>query len=196
MKHFVKIVKYLLFSACIMALLLGAAYWMLKENIHTVVPHQVYRSAELTPNQFKKLIKKENIKSMINLRGANPDKKWYQDELQISQQLGVKHYDVALNSTILPKPEDMKKLAHFLEIAPEPILLHCEGGADRTGFAAAAALLLRGKSVAESEKQISIYYFVISKKSIGRTLLPMYQRWLEQNHLQSSRSNFLKWINL
>jgi hypothetical protein len=86
-------------------------------------------------------------------------------------------------------------LVYVLLHAQQPILLHCLGGADRTGLASAIALILdQNASLAESKTQISIRHLVLSPNSIGKLVFPYYQQWLAQNHLPHNRDNFLKWV--
>ena len=59
------------------------------------------------------------------------------DELDISKQMGVEHYDIRMSAKRLPHRKDLLKLIELYETAPRPILIHCQGGADRTGEASA-----------------------------------------------------------
>jgi protein tyrosine phosphatase (PTP) superfamily phosphohydrolase (DUF442 family) len=192
----VKVIKRTVYSLLILLMLLATTYWLLKDNIHTVIPNQIYRSAQLGSSEFKKIIREKNIHSIINLRGKNVDNDWYRKEIAVSKELGVKHYDFALKATKLPTRQQLLDLINLLETAPEPVLIHCEGGADRTGLASALVLLLRGKTLPEANQEISFFYLAISNKSVGRLVLPIYASWLNQNHLSSTRDNLLKWAKV
>ena len=50
-------------------------------NFHEVVPGQFYRSAQLSGERLGAEIDRYGIKTVINLRGENPDKGWYVDEV-------------------------------------------------------------------------------------------------------------------
>ncbi len=172
---------------------IGYAIWL--HQIHTVLPHYFYRSAQLSPQSLQQHIKAQKIATVINLRGANPDKRWYQQELATTKNLGVKHYDVMLSSRKLPPRRNLRKLAYLLMNAPTPVLVHCLSGADRSGLAAAMALILRSdSSLAVSLQQISLSHLVLHHNSIGKLVFGRYQQWLLQQKLPHSRANFLKWI--
>lgn len=192
----VRVIKRTAYSILMLLILLATIYWIVKSNIHTVIPNQIYRSAQLGPSEFKKIIREKHIHSIINLRGKNVDNDWYRKEIAVSKELAVQHYDLSLKATKLPTRQQLLDLIHLLETAPEPVLIHCEGGADRTGLASALVLLLRGKTLAEASQEVSFFYFAISKQSVGRLVLPMYANWLTQNHLSSTRDNLLKWVNV
>lgn len=169
-------------------------YFYIQSNVHTVIPNVYYRSAQLDASQLALLIQKKNIKSVINLRGPDQKAKWYQQEIKISSLYGVKHYDLPLRAYVLPNPDSLRRLASLLLTAPKPVLIHCEGGADRTGLAAAFALLLNNASLAKARKQISITDFVVSSKSVGLQVLPYYAQWLKNQKVKSNRKYFLMWL--
>ena len=173
---------------------LGVAYLLLRNNIHPVIPGQVYRSAQLTPTRLAELIKSKKIKSVINLRGANPERHWYEAELATTRRLGVRYYNVRMHAYRLPKPATLRKLVLVLQAAPRPLVIHCEGGADRTGLASAVVLLLNNKSFTKARSEVSAWYFAYSPKSVGRLVLPFYRRWLKQHGFHSTRQHFLEWV--
>ena len=55
------------------------------QNFHTVEEGALYRSAQLSKNQYKRKIKRYGIKTIINLRGAST-KKWYKREKEIAKK--------------------------------------------------------------------------------------------------------------
>ncbi len=184
----------LLVVALIVILLI--TYFGMRNSIHTVIPNQVYRSAQLPPQTLKHFIRSKGIKSIVNLRGDNSQSKWYLQEVKIAAQNHVKHYDVRLHSTGLPSTQLLRKLVHTLQTAPKPMLLHCKSGADRTGAASAIVLILdKNAPLATAEKQFSWVYFVLKDNSIGKAIFPHYKHWLKAHELQSNRKNFLKWVN-
>ncbi|MCC2666844.1 MAG: tyrosine protein phosphatase [Gammaproteobacteria bacterium] len=178
----------------LIAFILSVAWLFLANNIHVVIPHQVYRSAQLTPGSLAYLIQREGIKTVINLRGAN-QKEWYDNEVVVTQKLGVKQYDLPMSAYRVTSAQNLSQLVNLLETAPRPILVHCEGGSDRTGLASALVLILdENKSLKEAKQQFSLYYLVIHANSTGKISLPHYEKWLREKHLQSSRENLLEWI--
>jgi protein tyrosine/serine phosphatase len=123
-------------------------------NVHTVVPGQVYRSAQLTGfnytaltagwigHDFDSVVNADHIKTVINLRGGSPNNDYYRDEVAECDRLGLAHMDVPLSATHLPPPDRMRLLLSTFDHARYPILLHCQGGSDRTGLASALYLHL------------------------------------------------------
>ncbi len=194
-KHLGKYLIRLLIAVFALSLITWLLYQSWADTLHVVIPDRVYRSAQLPPQNLERAIKTKHIKTILNLRGPNPNAQWYQEELRISKQLGVHHYDLVFASHERPPAERIRQLIYLLQNAPQPILLHCLGGADRSGFASAIALILdKNASLAESERQFSWRHLVTSPHSIGKLVFPYYRAWLFQHSLEHNRQNFLKWI--
>ncbi len=125
-----------LLALVLLFFILSPAHAAFFPNARTVHKGNLYRSAQLSKKQFKKYIKKWDIKTIINLRGESTSD-WYEDEIAISNEMGVEHHDIKMSAKRLPHRKDILKLIELYENAPRPILIHCHGGADRTGEASA-----------------------------------------------------------
>ena len=185
----------IMINSLLLSFLLGTDYFWWRNTAHMVVPQKIYRSAQLSPRRLKKVIQMTHIKTIINLRGAQPYKKWYLNELRLTKAMGVKYFNVPLSSYSLPSQKHLEKLVLLLLYAPQPILVHCLGGADRSGFASAVAMILeQNTSISKIRQQFSIWNFVFSGKSVGKVTFSSYFRWLVQNRLAPDRQNFLEWV--
>src|SRR5262245_58159882 len=58
----------------------------LARNQHVVVPGRFYRSAQLSPDELKQFVTRNNIRTVINLRGR-PASEWHPAEAQATQAL-------------------------------------------------------------------------------------------------------------
>jgi hypothetical protein len=81
-------------SAGTMGAYCGVVVW--SGNFHTVEDGQLYRSAQLSKAGFAAAIDAHGIRSVLNLRGANPDSAWYIDELAVTSERGVAHWSAPL----------------------------------------------------------------------------------------------------
>ena len=135
----------------------------LRGNFHTVVEGELYRSGQLNDVQMAKYQRKYNIKTIINLRGDNHGKKWYDDEIQTSKQLGINHINFRMSEKREFTKVQVEELVEIYKHAPKPILIHCRAGSDRTGLAAAVYIAkLSNEGEDEAEDQLSIYYGHVS----------------------------------
>jgi len=113
----------------------------LSGNVHSVVAGEIYRSAQLSTAQLTAYASRYRLRTIVNLRGANPGRPWYDREVAASAHLGV------------------ARLLAILNAADKPLLIHCQSGADRSGLVAGlylAAIARHGEAAAED--QLSIRY--------------------------------------
>src|SRR5437868_2590124 len=88
------------------------------ENVHTVIPNEVYRSAQLSPKRLEKLIEQRKIRSVLNLRGPAPGEEWYEQEREVAAKTGAQHIDFELGSAKEVSPEQARELIALMEKAP------------------------------------------------------------------------------
>lgn len=173
------------------------AYNYFSGNVHTVIPGQIYRSGQLNNKQLLKYTKKYHIKTIINLRGIYRNAHWYQVESQFVKAHNIIYYSPWFKSNRLPPKKSLQHLVYLLETVPKPLMFHCEGGADRSGMAAAISYILfkPNASIAQIKRQDSWIYNALLRKSVGHQLLPNYFNYLKQHHQASSKAAFMAWLN-
>jgi len=128
-------------------------------NLHVVEAGRLYRSAQLDGRDLRSVIAADGIRSIINLRGSEGNAPWYREEIATSSAAGVQHFDFPMSAEAEPDPATLARLVSLLREAPEPILVHCKDGADRSGLAAALfELFVMHRPLAEAQSQLSFYY--------------------------------------
>ena len=136
-----------------------AALLQLTGNIHTVERHLLYRSAQLDGDDLESLIRSRGIATVLNLRGAAPGQLWYVEELRATAAAGAEHLDLGMSASRGPDARTLERLIEILRNARKPQLVHCNGGADRSGLAAALYELLdANKPPTEAARQLSFRY--------------------------------------
>ena len=149
-----RFLKYI-FAPLVLIALLWASYFLLYGNFHKV-DKELYRSAQLFSFNLPYYIEKHQIKSILNLRGDS-SKKWYKDELRISKEYNVTHYDYGIGDRKLTSMKEMDDIIKIMKDAPKPLLIHCKAGADRTSLVS-ALYLYKIKHDKDAQKAISVIY--------------------------------------
>jgi protein tyrosine/serine phosphatase len=140
------------------ALLIYAAYTLYDANFHVIVRGEAYRSGQMNAAQLTHAIQTYGIKSIVNLRGENPGTAWHQAEIQTAAKWHVTHYDFGFGSGDELTPARLDQLVTLLRRAPKPVLIHCLGGADRSGLAAALyCYAIAGEQPRTAERQLTFW---------------------------------------
>jgi protein tyrosine/serine phosphatase len=129
----------------ILALLSGVGVF--GGNVRVIDPGRAYRSATLTGesytgitarlagNDLSSVLKRDHIRTVINLRGGSNADEWYREEVRLSERAGAAHRDISMSARSLPPPASLAALLDTFDHTKYPILIHCQAGADRTGLA-------------------------------------------------------------
>jgi protein tyrosine/serine phosphatase len=134
-------------------------YLQLTGNFHEVVAGELYRSAQPSREDLAADVTNHGIRTVINLRGANPRRDWYRAEVEEARRLGLAHIDFAMSADRALTVAEANALIRIMAEAPKPILVHCRSGSDRTGLVAAlyVAAIKKGSEQA-AEAQFSPAY--------------------------------------
>ena len=116
-------------------------------NWGVVEAGRLYRSNHPLPWQLAQAKRRHGLRTVLNLRGNRPV--CGSDVLgrARAQSLGLVHADAPFESRGAPHKDRIQRLAALFAELPEPILIHCKSGADRTGLVAGIWLLLQGRPV-------------------------------------------------
>lgn len=186
------------YAIALAALLAAAGIWSLRalffdENFHTVIPSEVYRSAQPSPEALERRIKELGLRSVINLRGESKEP-WFKAERAVTEAYGVDLHVMRLAGP-LPPVAVFRQLVYLLDTARRPLLLHCMAGVDRSGFASAVAVLLSGEDVAKARGQVGLSYG--STRWRSRYLLETladYEHWLTVRGWSHTPDRFRHWV--
>jgi protein tyrosine phosphatase (PTP) superfamily phosphohydrolase (DUF442 family) len=112
-------------------------------NVHKV-SDELYRSAQPNPYQLKNLIKKYNLKTVVNLRGSK-DLAILELERDVCKEMGVDLVEVEYHSRDIPELWRIEKAKEIFDSISYPALIHCKSGSDRTGLLSTLYLYFRKK---------------------------------------------------
>jgi protein tyrosine/serine phosphatase len=120
----------------------GLPVGVLPYNFDVLDPGVAYRSSQPTGDQLDTIIARYDIRTVLNLRGENPGKSWYDDEAAVCAARGVTLVSGPMSAQALPPADVLAGVVDALQTAEYPMLIHCNAGADRTGAVSAIYRML------------------------------------------------------
>jgi protein tyrosine/serine phosphatase len=166
------------------ALVVGGCY-----NFHVVEEGKVYRSAQGFSEDLAPRILRYGIKTVLKLNGGKPGEFWYDQTAAAVREADIKLIHLPMSAQRYPTKRELEKLVAALESAEYPLLIHCREGADRTGLASAACLLMHGEGLSAARDQLRfIPYGHTGLFGTARLdeVLDLYEPWKPQ-------MNFAEW---
>ena len=138
----------------------GGVWWAIQGdgNVHVLEAGVAIRSAQPSGARLADIVRTYGVRSVVNLRGPNAGQPWYDEEMAASKSLGLAHVDIALSARQELTPAQLAAVLERVAQAPKPVLIHCNGGSDRTGLVSAAWVWRRGGSAEDAGKQLAVRY--------------------------------------
>jgi protein tyrosine phosphatase (PTP) superfamily phosphohydrolase (DUF442 family) len=168
----------------------------LQNNFCPVLPGQVYRSGQLGRADLERRIAQHHLRAVINLRGANPDEDWYQEETAAAADRGAHHYDLPIDSQFPPAAE-VRAMVRTFDSCERPFLLHCKSGIDRSGLASAVCVLLeKDGTLARARAELGrglLGFFSRAFYKRQCEFLGAYEAWLARQGYAHSDGRFRQW---
>jgi predicted protein tyrosine phosphatase len=181
----------------ILLLSLKCFYIFAGGNFYEVIPGKFYRCSQLGASRLESVIKKNNIKTVVNLRGCCDTVPWYMNQVQAINNCNISQEDLSFSAGRLPSTKTINQLVDVIDQSEKPMLFHCHKGIDRTGMAVVMSELLQTDiSLDESLRQLSPYY---GHLNIGRTahideFFVLYKDWLAKNATAHTSDRFREWV--
>lgn len=165
-------------------------------GIRAVIPGHVFRSPQLDSGTLRKAIGDYGLRSVLNLRGRGHGRNWFADERRACEKAGVEHVTVTFNIDEWPPRPVTLKFLETIDSLPQPFLMHCNRGVDRTGWAGAVVVLADGGSLEDAGRQLApgSGHFCIRSWCPQHLFFAAYRRWLEEHEQHQSAAVFRRWI--
>jgi hypothetical protein len=158
---------------------------------------RIYRSGQMPSGALERTVRERDIKTVLNLRGPNPQASWYRDEVAATLSAGATQVDIPLSSCVWMSRIQLRTLVRVLDTCEYPLLVHCAWGSERTGLTSAVAELLRPSgTLADARAQLALRYLFV-RLGDGRIMaefLDQYEAWLRRLTLEHCPELFRRWV--
>lgn len=146
----------------------------------------VYRAGPMNAEGMEHVINDNNIRTVINLRGFDPGKAWYQEQRQVCDRLDVDYVDCSLN-TETPEREEVLTLLETMQRAPKPILIQGSNPWRNDGFAAGLyRVAVMRESNDKARKELALWQRAGWKRVPMATHDQLLKEWDGADHFAAS----------
>lgn len=156
------------------------------------LPGGLYRGNQPSPQRISRYIKDLNIKTVINLRGANPQHGWYRLEWEACRDLQLNHINTQVHSRGLPTRERIHELKSIIDSISGPTYIHCKSGADRAGFFSVLYRHFKLNEPIETAKEELHWRFGHFRSAKTGVLDYFFEQYLQTRRPQQS---LLNWVD-
>src|SRR5262245_21904248 len=82
----------------------------------------LYRSGQLSAKELESTVRKNDLRTVVNLRGKESGAQWYRDQSRVLRELNVRQIDLPIGSNA-PDSEVVAELLDIYRTEPKPILV-------------------------------------------------------------------------
>jgi protein tyrosine phosphatase (PTP) superfamily phosphohydrolase (DUF442 family) len=95
-----------------------------------------WRTGQPTPETIEFAARQLGVRTVVSLRGANPERTSYREEIAACERLGLVHHSLSWSAFGVSDAQ-IDELVEVFRTSPGGFLIHCYAGRDRTSLAAA-----------------------------------------------------------
>jgi len=125
------------------------------DRVIEVIPGEIMRSGRLDGGELEEVIERSELRTVVSLTGSGSEDDWVGAERELCAAKGIRHVTLPFSLDEWPGRAQVALVIQLLDTAERPLLFHCLRGVDRSGWAAAVALVLDDVPVERALRQMS-----------------------------------------
>ena len=165
-------------------------------NLHETIGAGMSRSGQMPARELAGTIERLGIKTVVNLSKQNKNP-WYAPEREVVLSKDARFIHLPISASAYPDPERLKQLLKVVGEIEPPFLVHCHGGADRTGLFFTLLALREGQDWEQAMGQLSLLRFGYYRRMASAAITyPLYDfaDYAERNHFSKNFEQFGLWL--
>ena len=187
---------HLLLLVIISLVIQGLLNRMVYFNLYETVSPGMYRSGQMPPQRLAEFIHSRGLTTVVNL-SQGQHQPTYLAEQEAIAQTGANLVQLPLRASHYPSPKQLTQLLEVVESLEAPFLVHCHGGADRTGLFFVLLALRQGQTWPEAMGQLSFIRFNYCRSLPSATIThPLYDfaDYTAQQNWPRDLEHFRLWL--
>lgn len=161
-------------------------------NMHPIGDKGMWRANQPSPNRVKWLAE-QGFKTILNLRGTQPGRHYYDLERDACDRHGIEMIDLPWGSREAPYVERIDNLVATFERIAYPAMMHCKSGADRAGIVAVIyAITQLGWPFEQAIEHLSGKYLHVKQGKTGM-LDYFFDQYRQAN--EAEPIDFMDWVH-
>ena len=165
-------------------------------NLHETIGAGMYRSGQMPADELAQTIERLGITTVVNLVSQDNNPR-YAPERELVLSKHVRFIHLPISASAYPDPKLLNQILKVVEDIQPPFLVHCHGGADRTGLFFALLALRRGQDWDQAMGQLSLLRFgYYSRMPSAAITYPLYDfaDYADRNLSAKNFQQFCSWL--
>lgn len=160
-----------------------------------VLPGRLYLAGQPDGRECARWIERYGIRSFVNLRGGDEDRRSYLEEKACTDDAGVARLDLPFLAADDPPRHLVRDFIRRFPSLPEPVLVHCRSGVDRSAMGAFLGLMLMDRPFGEAASWIrSPFKHPCLRSCPQRRFVDAFEAWCAGQGRVPDRAALADWV--
>ena len=160
-----------------------------------VLPGRLYRAGQPDGRECAQWIQRFGIRSIVNLRGSDEDRGSFAEEKACTDRAGIARLDLPFLAADDPPRHLVRAFIRRFPSLPEPVLVHCRSGVDRTAMGVFLGLMLMDRPFDEAASWVrSLFKHPCLRACTQKRFVDAFEAWCKVVGRVPDRAALIDWM--
>jgi protein tyrosine phosphatase (PTP) superfamily phosphohydrolase (DUF442 family) len=181
--------------ATVVVVLIGALSACTMAGPREVLPGRLYLAGQPERGECAEWIERFGIRSFVNLRGSDEDRRSFLEEKACTDGAGIVRLDLPFLAADDPPRHLVRDFLRRFPSLPEPVLVHCRSGVDRSAMGVFLGMMLMDRPFAEAAAWVrSPFKHPCFRACPQRRFVNAFEAWCAGQGRTPDRAALVDWI--
>jgi len=178
------------------ALLLGLLSASAVAGPRVVLPGRLYMAGQPDGRECAQWIERFGVRSIVNLRGSDKDRRSFVEERACTENAGIERLDLPFLAAADPPRHLVQAFIRRFPSLPEPVLVHCRSGVDRSAMGVFLGLMLMDRPFDEAASWVrSLFKHPCFRACPQKRFVDAFEAWCKGKGRAPDRAALIDWVN-